>query len=181
MKRTKRTLPILMAAAVITGSIVTSGVAMATELPFGSSGAAVDLSFTLEEMLTYAIQDEYMAQAEYMAILDEYGAVRTYTNIVKAETAHIAALTSLFDGNGLTVPVNDAETRVILPESLQQSYEIGVEAEINNIEMYEQFLEEDLSADVRIVFENLMRASENHLKAFENRSGGISKHSGNRN
>ncbi|MPN44592.1 hypothetical protein SDC9_192157 [bioreactor metagenome] len=35
--------------------------------------------------------------------------------------------------------------------------------------MYEQFLEQDLPADVRVVFESLMHASENHLRAFQNR------------
>ena len=167
MKRITK-LSMLMAAAVITGSIATSGVAMAAEIPFGSSGAALDQELTVEEMLTYAIEDEYMAQGEYNAILDEYGAVNIYNNIVKAEKFHIEALTSFLVAKGLTVPVNDAETRVVLPESLQKSYEIGIEAEINNIKMYEQFLKEDLSADVRYVFENLMKASKNHLNAFEN-------------
>lgn len=68
--------------------------------------------------------------------------------------------------------MDDAASRVTVPSSLQESDEIGVEAEIRNIEMYESFLKEDLPEDVRIVFENLKRASESHLRAFENASQG---------
>jgi hypothetical protein len=35
--------------------------------------------------------------------------------------------------------------------------------------MYETFLDQNLPDDVRIVFESLMHASENHLRAFQNR------------
>jgi hypothetical protein len=34
--------------------------------------------------------------------------------------------------------------------------------------MYESFLQEDLPGDVRDLFEQLKRASENHLRAFRN-------------
>lgn len=37
--------------------------------------------------------------------------------------------------------------------------------------MYKDFLKEDLPDDVELVFENLMKASEHHLKAFERADG----------
>jgi hypothetical protein len=43
-----------------------------------------------------------------------------------------------------------------------------VQAEIDNIAMYESFLEKELPADVAGLFAELKRASENHLRAFQN-------------
>lgn len=141
--------------------------ANASSVDFGAAGAAADKEYTLEEMLQYAIEDEFLAQAEYEIIMEKYGTIRPFSNIIKAESRHISALLPLFEKYDLDVPVNDADERVVVPGSLSEIFSIGVEAEINNIEMYEGFLEEDLPDDVEFVFENLMRASENHLKAFE--------------
>lgn len=163
----KKKLSVMMSSGLVLGMLLGSGTVLAADLPKGSAGALADDSYTLEEMLTYAIQDEYAAQAEYQAILDTYGAVRLFTNIEKAETKHINALTPLFAENQLTTPINDAAADVVVPPSLKQSYETGVQAEINNIEMYQRFLKEDLPNTVRTVFENLMAASQNHLAAFE--------------
>jgi len=139
---------------------------------YGSAGAAQNENLTLEEMLTYAIQDEYMAYAEYDAILAEYGDVAPFSNIIKAEESHISQLLPLFDANGFDVPVDDAASRIVFPASLQEAYQAGVDAEIANISMYESFLAEALPADVQAVFENLMSASKSHLSAFENALSG---------
>ena len=150
----------------------TSGLLMATEVNVGSAAALADTSYTLEEMLHYAIQDEYAAQAEYQTIQNEFGAIRVYTNIMKAEGKHIQALLPLFETYEITVPVDSASEKVMVPGSLSESYEIGVQAELSNIAMYEAFLKEELPGDVRLVFENLKKASENHLTAFQRTSQG---------
>lgn len=149
-----------------------SGLLMATEVSLGSTAALADTSYTLEEMLHYAIQDEYAAQAEYHAIQNEFGEVRVYTNIMKAEGRHIQALLPLFETYEMTVPADSASDKVVVPSSLAESYEIGVQAELNNIAMYEAFLKEELPSDVRLVFENLKKASESHLAAFQRTSQG---------
>lgn len=146
---------------------LSTGVALAAELPTGSAAALADDSYTIEEMLTYAIQDEYAAQAEYNGIIATYGSVKPFKNIVTAEAKHISALIPLFAAVNLAVPVNDAEAQVVIPDSLQQSYATGIDAETLNIEMYKRFLAEDLPSPVRTVFESLMNASQNHLTAFE--------------
>lgn len=180
--KTMKTRQTLLALVVVMGVMLAStSVALATDTDFGSTGASLDDSYTLEEMLVYAIQDEYMAQAEYDAIMDSYGVSRPFSNIIKAEGTHIALLLPLFEVYGVDVPINDAADSIVLPSSLQEAYEIGVDAEIKNIAMYEKFLEEDLPADVAIVFLRLMNASENHLRAFENAVDGIGNGSGNRN
>lgn len=117
-------------------------------------------------MLTYAIQDECMAQGEYEAIMGEYGVQRPFSNIVKAEGRHIAMLLPLFDKYDVAVPIDDSADRVVLPGSLSESFKAGVDAEVINIEMYEKFLKENLPEDVKTVFERLLSASEKHLAAF---------------
>lgn len=143
----------------------------ASPVDFGMAGTAADEEYSLEEMLQYAIEDEYLAQAEYEIIMEKYGTIRPFSNIIKAESRHISALLPLFEKNDFDVPVNDADERVVAPGSLSEIFSIGVEAEIKNIEMYKNFLEEDLPEDVELVFENLMKASEHHLKAFERADG----------
>jgi len=151
--------------------LVSTSTAMAGEEPFGAAAATEDRDYTLEEMLEYAIEDEYLAKAEYAAIMEEFDVTRPFSNIAKAEDRHIALLLPLFEKYDVPVPVNDASDRVILPSSLEEIFQIGVTAEEYNITMYEKFLEQDLPADVELAFERLQTASEHHLKAFE-RGGG---------
>lgn len=138
---------------------------------FGSKTALTDPNLTLASMLTYAIQDEYLAHAEYLAILDTYGNQNPFSNIVKAEESHISALTPLFAEYDIALPIDDAADRIILPKSITDALEIGVVAEIDNIDMYQLFLEQDIPDDVKAVFTNLMKASESHLAAFKNALG----------
>lgn len=167
MKRLAKFMTVLLLVFTLVGS---SGAVMAEGNDFGSAAALADDSLTLEEMLTYAIQDEYAAEAEYAKIIESYGPVRPYTNIIKAETKHIAALLPLFEANGFTVPVNDSASHLVLPASLKESYAIGVQAEILNIDMYNRFLAEELPDAVRTVFESLKTASESHLAAFSRKA-----------
>ena len=138
------------------------------ETPFGAAALSEGKTYTVEEMLTYAIQDEYLARAEYKVIMDAYGEQRPFINIMKAEGVHVQRLLPLFTAYGVTVPEDTALEHTVKPDSLQAAYEAGVTAEVHNIAMYEAFLkQEDLPDDVRAVFEALMRASGNHLRAFE--------------
>lgn len=134
---------------------------------FGSGAVTETQDYTTEEMLTYAIQDEYMALAEYRAIIAEYGESNPFSNLIEAEEYHITLLEDLFEAYGYAVPVDDAADRVTLPGSLAEAYEVGAEAETNNIKMYETFLAQDVPADVAAVFSALKDASGNHLTAFE--------------
>lgn len=138
------------------------------ETPFGAAALSEGKTYTVEEMLTYAIQDEYLARAEYKVIMDAYGEQRPFINIMKAEGVHVQRLLPLFTAHGVTVPEDTALEHTVKPDSLAAAYEAGVTAEVNNIAMYEAFLKQsDLPDDVRAVFEALTRASGNHLRAFE--------------
>jgi len=143
------------------------GMAVSAAELTGAAAADADTSYTIAEMLTYAIQDEFNAKAEYAAIQDEFGTQRVYSKIEKAEDKHIAALMPLLDAYDVAVPVQPDPADYELPATLAETYAIGVTAEVNNIGMYEQFLAQELPDDIRLVFENLMKGSENHLAAFE--------------
>ena len=126
-----------------------------------------DGTYTLEDMLTYAIKDEYMAYATYAAIIEAYGEVRPFTRVILAEQTHIELLLPLFETYGIEVPENDAAAYVVLPDSISSALSTGVEAETVNIALYQTFLsDETLPDDVKTVFEQLVAASENHLAAF---------------
>lgn len=137
--------------------------------PAGTYGSAAVLqkgSYTLEEMLVYAIQDEYAAKAEYDAVIEAMGAVKPFANIVKAEESHISQLILLFEVNGLAVQQEDTEGRIAVPATFEEAKAIGIQAEIDNIAMYELFLKEELPADVKVVFQNLKTASEGASHCF---------------
>jgi len=158
---TRTRIAVLAVATVMTGMVIVGTAAADT----GSAAARANTNPDLEEMLVYAIEDEYGAREHYAAIIEEYGAIRPFTNIMRSEETHIELLEPLFMSYGYNLP--EAVDHPAAPASLKASFELGVEAEIANIAMYESFLAGDLPDDVRDVFERLMRASENHLRAFE--------------
>lgn len=153
---------------VVALSLAAALVSFADTADFGAKGAEGKTALSVEQMLTYAIQDEYLARAEYELIIEEYGSIRPFTNIMAAEQRHIEWVTELFDDYGYRLPKDTAHMYVMLPKDLKSSFETGVQAEIDNIGMYESFLQEDLPEDVRDLFERLQQASENHLRAFRN-------------
>ncbi len=127
-----------------------------------------NVEYGIEEMLLYAINSEYLAEAEYQAIIAQLGSIRPFTNIVLAEGTHIEMLETLFTTYGLTLPENSAANQVVIPETISQAIATGIESEQTVIAIYEQFLSQtNLPDDVRSTFEYLLQASINHLTAFQ--------------
>ncbi len=120
------------------------------------------------DALTAGLQDEYNAYAVYQAVIDQFGNVRPFVNIQRAESSHIASLEFLFERYGLTVP-EPASTAAPEFATLADACAAGVEAEIANFELYDQWIAtvQDYP-DMVQVFTNLRNASEfQHLPAFE--------------
>lgn len=134
---------------------------------FGAKGAQQSSELTLESMLVYAIQDEYLARAEYEHIIEKYGAIRPFTNIIQAEENHMRMLKPLFAKYGFQIPADTAGEHILTPKDLKHAFETGVQAEIDNIAMYEDFLTRPIPDEVKSVFQRLKNASENHLRAFQ--------------
>ncbi|MBN2617526.1 MAG: DUF2202 domain-containing protein [Spirochaetales bacterium] len=134
---------------------------------FGSKGALESKDFTVEEMLSYAIQDEYLALNEYQAIIKKFGNVKPFINIISSEKTHIEYLENIYKTYNYKIPSVDTTKFIHLPDSLDEAAKIGVDAEIANIAMYDKFLKQKLPNDIREVFEFLKKGSENHLQAFK--------------
>jgi hypothetical protein len=140
---------------------------------WGARAAAADSDKTVDEMLRYAIQDEYLARAEYQAIMRKFGDLRPFSNIVGSEESHIAWLKDAFGSEGLVLPADEAPSRVAVPATMKDALQAGVDAEVANIAMYDSFIASKLmakaeNADLKALFTRLRDASKNHLAAFEN-------------
>ena len=159
----------------IAAFMLTTFTAFGAGITFGSAGALKDTKLTNTKMLTYAMQDEYLAKAEYDKIISTLKAGRPFTNIIKSETTHISWLTDLFKTYKIAIPKNTASKYVTVPKTLTEAYKAGVAAEKSNIAMYDKFLKQkNLPSDIAVVFKNLKNASVNHLKSFNNAlAGGI--------
>lgn len=122
------------------------------------------------EALDQAINDEYKAHETYASILEKFGDVRPFANIIKAEEQHISMLKDLYLSYGLVVPNNEWVGKIPAPDSIESACSLGVEAEIENVSLYRDTLLPAVSSytDISEVFTNLMNASQtNHLPAFQ--------------
>lgn len=121
------------------------------------------------DALTAALDDERKAQATYGAILERFGPVRPFVNIVRAEGNHERQLLGLFAAYKIPVPENPyAKKPPAAPATLGDAMRAGVVGEKENIALYDGFLRFVKEPDIRRTFENLRRASlQNHLPAFE--------------
>lgn len=170
MKRTVQT-------TIITALMVfaLAGASWASGPDYGNTAASAAIangsSFTVADMLRWAAQDEYLAHGEYAAIMQKFGTMRPYDNIMAAEEQHLAWLQAEYKTRGLDFPTDGSADHVVVPATLKAAAQAGVDAEIANIAMYRAFLarpelQKAENASVKSLFEQLMRASENHLRAF---------------
>lgn len=134
---------------------------------YGAKGALADDELSILDMLTYAVQDEYLAHGEYAAIIAKFGDINPYSNIMNAEETHLAFLQEVYGTYDLDFPEDASADHIVVPETLLEAAETGVHAEIDNIAMYDLFLSFDLPDNVSEVFTALRDGSESHLLAFQ--------------
>lgn len=163
MKFVKKITAVLFVSLIV--GTVTLNVLAVTE--YGAAAVQENQTYTIEQMLTYAIEDEFLAYERYQKDIELFGAQRPFTNILRAENAHIMLLGPLFRAYKVPVPGNLAAQYVTVPHSLAEALKAGVEGERLNMRMYDLFLRQNLRGDVRTVFTLLRNAAENHLIAFE--------------
>ncbi len=134
---------------------------------YGAKGALADKDLTINDMLMYAVQDEYLAHGEYLAIIDKFGSQKPYTNIISAEETHLAYLKEVYLSYDLDFPTDESAEHIVIPTDLLEAAETGVQAEIDNIAMYELFMTYDLPENVFEVFSALKSGSDSHLISFQ--------------
>ena len=165
MKSSTRTATALIVAATLAATPVL------TAIP---ANAASTLPQSVQDALTAALMDEYHAEAFYAAVMDKFGTVRPFANIIRAEQQHASYVIDLMKTYGMTVPANtqlgSAEIAAVVPASIGEACSVGVEAEIANKDLYDGQLLPVVSgyADITQVLIALRDASQNmHLPAFE--------------
>jgi len=131
-----------------------------------------DLSESEIQAMTEALMDEYKARDFYTLVIEKFGDVNPFVNIKRAEEMHIDSLKKLFEKYGLQIPedtmMDEAKELMKNVNEIKDACEIGVQAEIENGEIYERLFEMVDNQDIEAVFTSLRDASiNNHLKAFE--------------
>jgi len=122
----------------------------------------------LHQIIRIAIYDEYHAYETYKKVIETFGPVQPFANIMQAEINHFEALSKLAKKYEVPLPVNDWEDKIEAPSSLLEASEVGVAAEIDNIRMYDRLIEYAKEySDVLDLMQRLQAASyNNHLPAF---------------
>ena len=119
------------------------------------------------EALSEALDDEYKARAAYRKVIEVFGPVQPFVNIVEAEGRHIEALLAQFGRFGVEPPQDTWPSRVTVPRTVAEACEAAVQAEIDNEAMYERLIPQMSDPIVRGVLRRLQQASqERHLPAF---------------
>ena len=151
----------------IIGLIMMLMLSISAMASYGHVGASKDNNMTVQTMIKYAIEDEIFAKTEYEKIMSTFNIDRPFSNIKRAEETHIDLLLPLIEKYNVKYEKLD-ESTLIIPKTLKETFEIGVQAEIDNIAMYEKFLKDkNLPEDVREVFTYLRDGSKHHLSAFQ--------------
>jgi hypothetical protein len=130
--------------------------------------------------LLYMREEEKLARDVYLA-LDEKWGLQVFGNIAGSESAHMEALKTLLDRYGLADPVAGRANGEFVNEELQALYDQLVEqgsqslvealkvgAAIEEIDILDldEYVAQTDKADIQRVYENLLRGSRNHLRAF---------------
>ena len=123
---------------------------------------------TLTDILNEALMDEYKARDTYRKIIDTFGPVRPFINIVKAEQRHIEMLLPLYEKYAIPLPVEPDPERVTVADSLQKACQMGIEEELTNMAMYDRLIAAADQPDVIGILQRLQAASrDHHLPAFQ--------------
>ncbi|MEQ8386767.1 MAG: DUF2202 domain-containing protein [Coleofasciculus sp. A1-SPW-01] len=132
------------------------------------SNVVYQLNPETQAALVEAIEDEYKARAFYEAVINKFGSVRPFSNIVHAEARHAQRLAALFMKYGVPVPADTFTGTIEAPDSLKAACQISIDGEIENLKMYDRFSSFVQEPDIVAAFSQLRDASANrHLPAFE--------------
>lgn len=177
----------LLVTIVLTGTLVGhAGAAGPNQSQCPVTGSAVaELTETEAQNITYMRLEEKLARDVYLTLAELYDCP-VFTNIAAAEQRHMDAVGLLITKYGLEDPIVDdtvgafadlesvetdfAAAFVELTEkgaaSLLEALAVGVYIEETDIADLERALDATDKADLEWVFENLLRGSNNHLRAF---------------
>lgn len=138
------------------------------------------LSSQEAEALAFLREEEKLSRDVYAGLYAKWG-LRTFGNISQREERHMSALKLLLDRYNLPDPAagnppgiyRDSGLQTLHnqllsqgEESLEAALRTGAEIEERSIQHLEKAAAETENSELKLVFGNLRRASENHLQAF---------------
>jgi hypothetical protein len=151
----------------------------------GSAAVSTSLSDAEEADLLLMREEEKLARDVYLSLYEQWG-VSEFNTIAASESRHMASVEKLLDRYGLVDPVTtDVRGEFVNPEldaaydqllakglqSVEEAYEVGVAIEQLDIDDLNRVIDETTNSDITRVMQNLLRGSENHLRAFSSLVG----------
>lgn len=147
-----------------------------------SRDVAVSTSLSQEEAATliFMREEEKLARDVYRVMFDLWD-MRIFTNISSSEQSHMDAMLAKINFYRLSDPVIDDSTGAFVNTDLATAYmsltewgmvsledalRVGAYIEELDILDLEHAIEESGQADLDVTYEELMRGSRNHLRAF---------------
>jgi hypothetical protein len=135
------------------------------------------------DTLKYMREEEKMARDLYLSFDQFYAAsgVRVFGNIARSEQKHMDAVKKLLTTYGIEDPVTDNTVGVFANEELKSLYQtlllrgeanlveafkVGVLVEETDLVDLAKAIAETDKTNIERVYQNLLKGSENHLKAF---------------
>ncbi len=176
-----------LAAALVAGgafyasqAMATPAVTTSTSAP-GASAASTSPDPALAAKLVALVDEERMAHDLYQLFSDRNDGARPFSMIVRSETQHTAAVGSLLATYGIADPTTTLPAGTYATPAIQAFYDqwkaaglvsvdaaeqVGVDLETRDIADLKAALVGVGQADIRRVLQNLIAASEHHLRAF---------------
>jgi hypothetical protein len=145
-----------------------------------SSMVVGDLTEVEAEGLIFMREEEKLARDVYLTLYDQWD-IPIFQNIARSEQTHTDAIKNLLDTYGLVDPmVNDKIGVFVNPDlqalydqlvemgsqSLSDALKVGIAIEEIDILDLEKHIAQTDHADIQLVYENLLKGSRNHLRAF---------------
>jgi len=137
------------------------------------------LSDAEKDGILYMREEEKLAHDVYLMLYEKWN-LAIFDNIARSEQTHTDAVKTLIDKYGLEDPAVDAIGTFSNPElqelydnlvdqgsnSLRDALEVGVAIEEIDILDLEEYMAETDNEAITLVYENLIKGSRNHLRAF---------------
>lgn len=143
-----------------------------------------EISSSAETMLLRQLDEERLAYQLYTALGEVHPSLQQFQNIPRSESRHFNSLAQYWAKQHSDLKTPELEGAFIYLEtqqlydqllekgkkSPQAALQVGVEVEELDIRDLDEALAASPEKDLRLIYENLRRGSENHLRAFS-RSG----------
>jgi hypothetical protein len=157
----------------IEGVVDANNVLQATKVSIERKDDDSALPATVRNALALSLADERKALATYKAVLDRFGSnTAPFANIRNAEETHRDLVLDLYDTYDIDVPADTTiVSSAVQTATLAELCQVGVEAEIANIALYDDEVLPAVSAyaDITDVMNRLRNASaDSHLPSFRN-------------